>query len=96
MQEHTLNKRIASLRARNLMSDLFEWPTIPVLYRQPSNNELNAQKKQRDIFKCVHGVHYFTPCKGCRRTQEDADNWLKFYEEKTKKLRAQLGVTPRA
>jgi hypothetical protein len=88
-----LEQRISRLRSKRLLSDLFEWPTTPVLYRQPSSNELNAAKKQRDIFKCVHGKHYFTPCMHCQRTQQDADKWLKFYEEKTLKLRKQLGVT---
>ncbi len=88
----SLETRIARLRNKNLMTDLFAWPRVPAFYRQPSANELLAHKKQRDIFKCVHGKHYFTPCLGCRRTQEDADKWLRFYEEKTLKLRKQLGV----
>jgi hypothetical protein len=64
------------------------------IIRVPSNNEIvdSREKKKRDIFKCVHGYHYFTPCRGCKRTQEDADKWLKYYEEKTLKLRKQLGV----
>ncbi len=90
-----LQQRIARLKNKRLTQDLFAWPTTPVLYRQPSSNELNASKKQRDIFKCVHGKHYFTPCCSCGRTQQDADKWLKFYEEKTLALRKQLCVTPR-
>jgi hypothetical protein len=66
------------------------------LVRVPSQSEYETSKRQHDIFKCCHNRHYFTPCMSCGRTQVDADKWLKFYEEKTKKLRAQLGVTPRS
>lgn len=87
-----LQQRIARLKNKRLMQDLFEWPHVPVLIRVPSQNELAREKNKRDIFKCVHGKHYFTPCCSCGRTQVDADKWLKYYEEKTLKLRKQLGV----
>lgn len=88
----SLDERIDRLRAKRVLGDLFVWPRIPLLIREPSKNELESSKRQRDIFKCCHNRHYFVPCMQCKRTQSDADAWYAYYEEHTKKLRKTLGV----
>jgi len=80
----SLEKRIARLRAKRLTSELFVWPRKPAFVREPSKSEQENAKRKRDIFKCVHGKHYFTPCKHCRRTNADATAWEAFLLKKQK------------
>lgn len=85
-QEHSLSldKRIEKLRSKRLMTDLFEWPRVPLLKRELSSNERQEREapRKRDVYKCVHGKHYFVACAPCKRTRSDADKWLAHYEQK--------------
>jgi hypothetical protein len=97
MSLENLDKRIARLKNKRLNSDLFAWPRKPILLRQPSKNELDAQARgqraNKDIFKCVHGKHYFTPCNSCGRTKSRAEKWVVHYTQRQAKLRDYLNIT---
>jgi hypothetical protein len=90
----SLDERIARLKNKRLNTDLFQWPRVPVLYRQLSANEQASRgERKKDIFKCVHGKHYFTPCNSCGRTQRIADKWVVHYTQRQAKLRDYLDIT---
>lgn len=73
----SLAKRIARLRAKRLTSELFVWPRQAPFRREPSKNELAPHK--RNVFLCVHGNHYFLPCKLCKRSEAEAKLWEKMW-----------------
>lgn len=79
----TLEQRISALRNKRLMTDLFEWPSVPVIVRKPSNNE--REPKKHDIFKCVHNRHYFVECTKCRRDAKQAKAWESFWLAQSQK-----------
>jgi hypothetical protein len=85
-QDASLEKRISALRNKRLMVDLFQWPSTPVIRREPSNNEREAKK--HDIFKCVHGLHYFVECTKCRRGAKQALAWEEFWLRQSSKQKS--------
>ena len=89
MREETLSKRIARKRRDNLMRELYREPRVPQFIREASLTEqqLAAEKRTHDIFKCVHGKHYFVPCVQCHRNAQDAKNWERFWREQSEKIR---------
>lgn len=85
MNEHSLDKRIAKLRAKRIGNESIAGigAGLPAeIIRIKSNNEQNAEYRKPGyyLFLCFHGKNKFTPCVACRRSQRDADrNMDEFY-----------------
>lgn len=93
----SVETRIARRRAQLATRELFEWPRVPKFKRVPSKQELVSTAERvalganaHDIFKCVHGKHYFTPCVACRRDQREADMRLGLYKQKLAQVQAKI------
>jgi hypothetical protein len=89
MREETLSKRIARKRLDAARKELYREPTIPRFIREASASEIEiaAEKRGHNIFTCVHGKHYFTPCVQCKRNNDDAKKWEKFWREQSEKIK---------
>lgn len=97
MSEHSLELRIAKLRAKRKGNESIGGigNGLPAsIRREPSLKEQNAEwhKQGYYLFFCFHNKNKFVPCAQCGRTQAQAELNFEEYQKQLAALKNKLGL----